>query len=154
VLDSGVIHPPDQQKPPNHGASLVRNRRRGVTRIGRPTEMDGRQDELLMTDDKSDDFDTGFAAELLGAHVLVGVTDMNQAGEVVGKSQFHGRVIKAHPTEGVILVDATGHEHWLPPRRASYEPADPGEYRLRSTGEIVVDPDYLTTWIRYPPDRH
>jgi len=34
----------------------------------------------------------------------------------------------------------------LPPEPEAYEPAPPGEYRLRSTGEVVVDPDYLTTW--------
>ena len=34
----------------------------------------------------------------------------------------------------------------LPPDLSSTRIAPPGEYRLRSTGEVVVDPDYLTTW--------
>jgi hypothetical protein len=33
----------------------------------------------------------------------------------------------------------------------AFQPAPPGEYRLKSTGEIVVDPDLLSTWtIRRP----
>jgi hypothetical protein len=27
-----------------------------------------------------------------------------------------------------------------------YEQASPGEYRLRSTSEVVIDPDFITTW--------
>jgi len=34
----------------------------------------------------------------------------------------------------------------LPPDLSSTQVAALGEYRLRSTGEIVVNPDYLTTW--------
>jgi hypothetical protein len=34
-------------------------------------------------------------------------------------------------------------EFTLPPILEAFEPAEPGEYRLRSTGEVVVDPDVL-----------
>jgi hypothetical protein len=68
--------------------------------------------------------------------------------------QFHGRVVSASPKDGVTIVDDEGHEHWLPPHRPSYAPAEPGDYHLRSTGEIVVDPDYVTTWTVRPPDKH
>ncbi|MBN7463153.1 hypothetical protein I3U64_23750, partial [Mycobacteroides abscessus subsp. abscessus] len=34
----------------------------------------------------------------------------------------------------------------LPPAPESFSPAAPGEYRLRSTGEVITDPDYLATW--------
>jgi hypothetical protein len=106
------------------------------------------------TDDDEDEFDDQFAAQLLGAYVLVGITNFNHSGEVQDQRQFHGRVIRASPKDGVVVVDNAGEEHWLPPHRNSYIPADPGEYRLRSTGETVVDPDYLSTWRVYPPDRH
>lgn len=101
----------------------------------------------------SDDFDEAFAAQLIGAHVLVGITHYDLAGNVERVEQFHGRVVKAAPGEGVTIVDGGGQERWLPPHRDSYEPADPGEYRLRSTGEVVRDPDYLSTWDVYPPRR-
>jgi len=35
----------------------------------------------------------------------------------------------------------------LPPDLRSLKPAPAGEYRLRATGEIVRDPDYLATWV-------
>ena len=44
----------------------------------------------------------------------------------------------------------------LPPAPSVYYVAEPGEYRLRSTGELVVNPDFVTTWEvvgRPPPDQ-
>ena len=102
----------------------------------------------------SDEFDDQFAAELIGAHVLVGMTHMDHGGKPINQTQFHGKVTKADPKEGVTIVDAAGEEHWLPPHWPSYVAAEPGEYRLRSTGEVVVDPDYTSTWTVHPPDRH
>jgi hypothetical protein len=98
--------------------------------------------------------DEDFAAELVGTHVLVGVTEVDHAGTVLRQRQFHGRVLRASATEGVILLDPEGREHWVPLHRDAYEPAEPGEYRLRSTGEVVVDPTWLTTWTVHPRDRH
>jgi hypothetical protein len=35
----------------------------------------------------------------------------------------------------------------------AFEAAPPGEYRLRSSGEVVVNPDYITSWVvEAPPD--
>jgi hypothetical protein len=68
----------------------------------------------------------------VGAHLLVGLTHHTLGGEVERHEQFHGRVARASSKDGVILVDSAGEEHWLPPTRDSYVPADPGEYRLRS----------------------
>jgi hypothetical protein len=36
----------------------------------------------------------------------------------------------------------------------AYEPAEPGEYELRATGQKVVDPTWLTKWIVSPPKQH
>ena len=101
-----------------------------------------------------DGSDEGFAAELIGTHVLVGLTDVDHAGNVIEKRQFHGKVVRASAEKGVILVDGNGEEHWVPLQRDAFTPAEPGHYRLRSTGEVVVDPTWLATWTVYPPDRH
>jgi hypothetical protein len=101
--------------------------------------------------DQSDDV---FAAELLGTHVLVGVTMVDHAGKVKERRQFHGRIVSASVEDGVTVVDHKGEEHWLPLEREAYEPAEPGEYELRSTGEVVVDPTWLTKWIVKPPAHH
>ena len=37
-----------------------------------------------------------------------------------------------------------GEIEWLPPDLRAFKKARPGEYRLRSTGEVVLDPDYTT----------
>lgn len=102
----------------------------------------------------TDEYEESFAAELVGTHVLAGVTEMDHAGRVVRQRQFHGTVVRASAREGVILVDREGREHSLPLDRQAYEPAEPGEYRLRSTGEVVVDPTWLTTWTVQPREGH
>lgn len=103
-----------------------------------------------MPDESEDDF----AAELLGTDVLVGLTTVDWGGKVLGRREFHGTVVRASAENGVTLVDDEGMEHWLPLLRDAYEPADPGEYRLRTTGEVVVDPAWLTMWTVHPPERH
>ncbi|GAB5895435.1 hypothetical protein [Mycolicibacterium mageritense] len=46
----------------------------------------------------------------------------------------------------MIEIESPGGETFtLPPAPESFSPAPPGEYRLRSTGEVVTDPDYLAT---------
>jgi len=40
----------------------------------------------------------------------------------------------------------TGEEYNLPPDTRSFRRAGPGEYRLRSTGETVIDPDFTVTF--------
>lgn len=94
------------------------------------------------------------SAELMGAYVLVGITRLDYGGRVVEQSQFHGRIVRATSVEGVVIVNAAGEELKLPPDGRAFTPADPGEYRLRSTGEVVVDPDYTATWTVTPPEHH
>jgi hypothetical protein len=49
-------------------------------------------------------------------------------------------------TEAGLVAQTPGSFYWLPPDGRAFEEAPPGEYRLRSTGEVVIDPDYLATW--------
>jgi hypothetical protein len=100
----------------------------------------------------ADRADEDFAAELVGTHVLVGLTHLDHNDNVLRKEQFHGTVIRASVDEGVILVAADGQQHRIPLDSEAFRPADPGEYRLRSTGEVVVDPAWLATWIVRPPE--
>lgn len=100
------------------------------------------------------DFDIHTGPELLGAHVLVGLTWVDRTGKTIKKGQFHGHVVCATASEGVVIVNSAGEELTLPPDSRAFEHADPGEYRLRATGEVVIDPDYLTTWTIEPPECH
>jgi hypothetical protein len=99
-------------------------------------------------------FDEEEAKAIIGKRLLVGVTHRNRNKEVTGVEQFHGEIIRASRTEGIILrLSGSGEERWLPPDLSRLEPAAPGNYRLKATGEIVVDPDFLSTWTVYSPDQ-
>jgi hypothetical protein len=82
----------------------------------------------------------GDGSRYLGKRLLVGVTYVDVNEEEIGQEQFHGHIVEAGEG-GIILERAdTGQRVSLPP---ILQEAGPGEYRLRSTGEVVVDPDYL-----------
>jgi hypothetical protein len=84
-------------------------------------------------------------APLVGCRLLVGITYLDDAGAVSGAEQFCGHVLEV--TEGVVVVERPGGEPALLPADAdAYEPAAAGSYRLKGTGEIVQDPDFVTTW--------
>lgn len=94
-------------------------------------------------------WDPEFADALLGTVVIVGLTFVDAADEVVDLQQLWGVVEAADATEGVTLRlcgQRDGETYVLPANTSVFEPADPGSYRLRSTGETIEDPDYLTTW--------
>jgi len=94
----------------------------------------------------TDEFDEAVAPQLIGKYVLVGVTYTDEADRPVDQRQFHGRVVRANAGEGSVPVQASGEEVRLPPVLKALQKASPGEYRLRTTGEVVVNPDYTCTW--------
>lgn len=87
------------------------------------------------------------AESLVGKRVLVGLTFVNAQDEAVEQTQYHGVIESADEHDGFAVRRAdTGEVEWLPPDLRAFETAARGEYRLRSTGEVVVDPDLLTAW--------
>jgi hypothetical protein len=94
----------------------------------------------------------------LGKRVLVGLTyyvDEGSVEEFVEQKQIHGEIIRISFDEGIVIALDNGEEYILPPDLPMLEPAPAGEYNLRSIGETVVDPDFITTWIvsRPPSDQ-
>lgn len=91
---------------------------------------------------------------MIGKHVLIGLTYLDNNDEVIRKEQKHGLIVSADD-EGVnVRLSKSREEIWLPPHREAYEEAAEGEYRLRATGEVVVDPDLLCKWtVRPGPSR-
>ena len=84
-------------------------------------------------------------SDLVNKTILIGLTYYTANNEFVEQKQFWGTVLESN--ENHILVRLNDGEIFsLPPNLSSTEVAPPGEYRLRSTGEVIVDPDYLTTW--------
>lgn len=102
-------------------------------------------------------WDHEVAARLTGKLILVGITYEDAEGAVVEYVQFFGRVMRAEQASGIMLAlegSRSGETYTLPPDMRSMEVARPGEYRLRSTGEVVIDPDYLVTWVGNRPTKH
>ena len=99
----------------------------------------------------TDEFNEIAAQQIIGKCVVVGVTYTDDADRPVDQTQFDGRVVRANAQEGLVLVRPSGEEVRLPPFLKALQKASPGEYRLRSTGEVVVNPDYTCTWsVRKP----
>lgn len=83
----------------------------------------------------------------IGKHLLAGLTYQNKDGEVVKHVQLHGKITRI-TKDGIFFNRADGKgEFSLPPDIESLKPAIPGaEYRLKSTGEVVSDVDYVSNW--------
>ncbi len=93
-------------------------------------------------------------AELPGKLVLVGITRLNPDGSLERHEQFFGYVLEAVQRRGIQLRlegSNAGKEYWLPPDTRAFHAAPLGQYRLKSTGEVVNDPDYTCTWTRRAP---
>ena len=92
-------------------------------------------------------------SDLLGKILLTGLTYYTHDDQFIEQKQFYGEVVEAND-RWIRLRLADGTDFTLPPDLRSTKPAKPGEYRLRSTGEIVVNPDFLSTWTihKAPPE--
>ena len=87
-------------------------------------------------------------SNLIGKTILIGLTYYTSDNEFIEQKQFWGTVTESNIKHILVRLNDGGILE-IPPNLSSTEVAPPGEYRLRSTGEIVVDPDYLTTWNVY-----
>ena len=93
---------------------------------------------------------------LVGLLVLAGITYLAADGKTVtSQVQCWGRIISVKP-EGIVIVCEgkkwAGETMTFPPHLSAFQATRPGEYRLRSTGEIVKNPDLTTSWtITQPP---
>lgn len=95
--------------------------------------------------------------ELVGKTVLLGLTFADSDGNIVERVQRHGVVESADPERGVAVRLVGPGQAWdgelyrLPPDLSAFADAAPGAYRLHSTGETIVDPDFTASWeIRSP----
>ena len=67
----------------------------------------------------------------------------------LAQKQFFGEVLSANETKGVVLYLTglqSGRLFFIPCDVRDYQPAPPGDYHVRSTGETVKNPDFIITW--------
>ena len=96
--------------------------------------------------------DAEHAASFIGKHLLIGMTYLDSEDNLIEQKQFHGKIVRINECEGIVIqLSNSSEEYMLPPDLDSLRAAPKGEYRLRSTGEVVVDPDLLTTWTTKKP---
>lgn len=88
-------------------------------------------------------------SEFIGKYLLVGITYLDKDEKVVEQYQTHGKILSVDEDAIVIeKTDGTG-QYSLPPDTSSLQVATAGEYKLRCTGEIIVNPDLISTWTVY-----
>jgi hypothetical protein len=82
---------------------------------------------------------------LVGRTIIIGITTLEHDGSLLEQAQKYG-VIERIDTKGIAIRLSDGELFLLPPDVRALRPAPPGEYRFRSTGEVVTNPDVMTTW--------
>lgn len=94
-------------------------------------------------------WDQDMADELIGAIVLVGITEVDDKADAVEQYQMWGMVETVDPDAGIEIElhgELAGESWFCPPDLDAFEPASPGIYTLDATGETIVDPDFTTSW--------
>ena len=101
-------------------------------------------------------YDQARADQLVGKYILIGITYFTHEKKLIEQVQVHG-IVKAASRSGLrISLHGSRHgEEWnMPPDLRAISKAGPGEYRLRSTGEVVTNPDFLANWEITKPAEH
>lgn len=102
-----------------------------------------------MSEDGRPVWDSEMASRIVGKLILVGITYQRDGDGPPEQVQYFGRVESADPKAGIALLlegKRSGERSVLPPDTRGISAAAPGEYSLRSTGEIVTDPDYVVSY--------
>jgi hypothetical protein len=85
--------------------------------------------------------------DLIGKVILIGVTYVDKEDNLLDCKQWWGIVESASSDIGIrVALKNSSDPCVLPPDLNAVRRAPPGEYRLKESGEIIKDPDFLTTW--------
>jgi hypothetical protein len=96
--------------------------------------------------------DESKTSEYIGKTILLGVTYLDHEEKFICRQQWAGTILTFSNKEGIrIKLRNSDEPCGLPPDPRGIQKAKPGIYKLHSTGEEVLDPDYLATWICVRP---
>jgi len=82
--------------------------------------------------------------DLIGKRVIIGITRRNHDETILAEEQFHG-IVTSMDDDVIHVRLPSGKDFTLPPAPETFQRAAPGHYRLRSTGEVVIDPDFTSS---------
>jgi hypothetical protein len=88
--------------------------------------------------------------DLVGKTVLIGISKVSHDQQLISQRQYVGTFRSMDQVIHVTLKN--GEDFTLPPDLEAFQPARPGTYRLRSTGEEVQNPDFVASWTVVAPD--
>src|SRR5262245_55804154 len=94
----------------------------------------------VTTESAGPSFDDATAGALVGKYVLIGLTYLDHDGTLISRDQIHGVVVAVDRRVGVTIElhgGRKGEKFTLPPALDAFDPAPPGSYRLRASGEVV-----------------
>ena len=91
--------------------------------------------------------------DYIGKTILIGLTHCEANGTVLGQEQMFGTITEFSES-GIGVKQDDGSMYYLPPDVNALHFAKKGEYRLRATGKIVKDPDYICTYTVTKPQKH
>lgn len=111
---------------------------------------------MLEAQMKKDKLDETKANKYIGKTILIGVSYLDHNENLIDQRQWHGVIEAFSNDKGIVTkLDNSDKTFCLPPDQTSIAKAEPGTYKLSSTGERIEDPDYLAVWTctNPPPDK-
>lgn len=98
-------------------------------------------------------FDEDKENNLIGKHIIIGITIIDYKDDLVEQFQLHGNIIRINQETGVVVkLHNSDEEYTLPPDLSAIQEAPEGEYCFKLTGEVVVNPDLMTSWTIHQPN--
>ena len=98
-------------------------------------------------------FDAATINSYVGKYVLVAVTYLDASGKEENSMQMHG-VVESASEQGITLAlkgERDGETWTMPADAKAISAAQPGRYELPETGEIIENPDFISTWMVQKP---
>ena len=112
----------------------------------------------MKRNDKSGNSAPGVKKEkvVIGKLLIIGITYYKHDGTFIERKQLYGKVTNVYKDSIAVELEGTnaGTIFYIPRNLRALLKASPGIYELKSTGELVTNPDYTTMWnvTKPPPD--